>query len=252
MMFKKHHEPVADIDRERQYRPINELISESRPNGVYYLLLILSSVIVVAGILLANPAIIVGGVLVTPILTPILLIALGIIAGKPKLLKRTSLLVLKSILIVFLVSIVMASVFSVPSDNSFFNNPMFASSLNNTFLYFLVAFSSGIAATYALVRKDVSSILPGISIAVSLVPPISIAAVWMADKDFERAKYFLLVFFLNLVATIIGSIIVFSMHKSYRVDGLLKNRIKSELEREKLEEREEYLKEKNKETYYDK
>lgn len=234
-MSRNNNDTFLNIDKGEQYRAINELIDESKPNSVYYLLLILSSVIIAAGVLLANASILIGGMLVTPVLTPILLIALGLVAGKPRLIKRTFIQVVKSMGVVFIVSLIMTFIFTVPSDSKFFDSTIFNNSLNAAFLYFIVALASGIAATYAWVRREITNILPGISIAVSLVPPISLVAVWMADKDFDRARYFFLIFLFNFIGILMGAMIVFSMQKFYRVDGLLTKRMKEEMENEARE-----------------
>lgn len=234
-MAKKESETILEVEKGQQYRAINELIDESRPDSTYYLLLILSSVIIASGVLLANSAILIGGMLVTPVLTPILLVALGLVAGKQLLIKRTLIQIAKSMAIVFIVSLIMAVIFSIPSDSEFFDSTIFNNSLNAAFLYLVVAFASGIAATYAWVRKEVTNILPGISIAVSLVPPVSLIAVWMADGDFARARFFLLIFLFNLVGIVMGAMIVFSMQKFYRVDGLITKRLKEQIEEEQLE-----------------
>lgn len=228
---------LFSLKKAEQYRAINELIEESQSDGQYHFLLILSSVIIGAGVLLANSAILVGGMLVTPILTPILLIALAIISGETRLLIRTSFLVLKSLGVILLVSFIMGLIFSIPSESEFFDSTIFNNTLNAAVLYGLVAFASGIAATFAWIRKEVTSILPGISIAVSLVPPVSLVAVWLADGDFDRARHFFFVLVLNIIGVILGAIIVFSMLRFYRVEKHIEDKVEKVLqEEEELEE----------------
>jgi len=238
----------SSITKSDQYRAVNDLIIESNPGSNYYTLLILSSIIIAAGLLLANSAILIGGMLVTPLLTPILLISLGITLGRPFLLKRTSMLILKSVAIIFVVAFLFGLIFAVPDDKEFFSSVIFNNTISSAFLYFIVAFASGIAATFAWVRKKVTNMLPGISIAVSLVPPIALVGIWLAQIEIENARFFLMVFLFNLIGIIMGSMIVFSMLKFYKTDdevtaniNLLdreENRIK--MEAKKLEQRKQY------------
>lgn len=196
-----------------KYRTISDLIDEGRENGTYYTLLVLSSIIISSGLLLANSAILIGGMLVTPVLTPILLISLGITAGKPLLLRRTAILILKSIGVILAISFISGLMFNVPENTDFYKSSIFDNSLRAAFLYFLVALASGVAATFAWVRKETTNILPGISIAVSLVPPLSLVGIWLAALQGPLLRFFLFVFLFNMVGIIVGGLIVFSMLK---------------------------------------
>jgi len=201
----------TDITRKDQYRAVSELVMESHGRNSYYPLLILSSVVISAGLLLTNSAILIGGMLITPVLTPILLIALGVVASKPRVIKQTVKLILKSIGLIFVVAFLASLIFGVPEDTEFFSSTLLNDTIKSAFLYFLVAFASGIAATFAWIRKEVSNALPGISIAVSLVPPIALIGIWLAQMDIATARFFLMIFLFNLVGLIMSSMIVFSI-----------------------------------------
>jgi len=229
MPFEK---TLLDIDKKDQYHAIDELIAGSRSNGTYYTLLILSSVIISSGILLANSAILIGGMLVTPVLTPILLIALGITVGDSRLIKRTSILVAKSVGVILGLSFVAGVLFNIPENSDFYRESLFDNSLRSAFLYFLVALASGIAATFAWVRREITNILPGISISVSLVPPISMIAIWFAEAEFELMRFFLLVFLFNLFGILMGSLIVFSMLRFYTTGKEITEKIDDVIESE--------------------
>jgi uncharacterized hydrophobic protein (TIGR00271 family) len=240
----------TNITKSDQYRAVNDLIIESNPGSNYYTLLILSSVIIAAGLLLANSAVLIGGMLVTPLLTPILLISLGMTLGRGFLVKKTSMVILRSIFIVFVVSFLFGLIFAVPEDKEFFSSVIFNNTISSAFLYFLVAFASGIAATFAWVRKKVTNMLPGISIAVSLVPPVALVGIWLAQFDVESARFFLMVFLFNMIGIIMGSMIVFSMLKFYKTDDEITANLNTlekqeklkqdELEKKQIEERKEY------------
>jgi uncharacterized hydrophobic protein (TIGR00271 family) len=207
---------LLDIKKGDKYRVVSELITESRDNSSYYALLILSAVIISAGLLLANSAILIGGMLVTPILTPILLLALGIVTSKPRIIQNTTKIILKSAGIIFVVAFLAGLFFETPTDDAFFAFTIFNNTISAAFLYFAVAFASGIAATFAWIRKEVSSALPGISIAVSLVPPIALVGIWLAQADLTNARFFLIVFLFNLLGLIMSSMIVFSVLDFYK------------------------------------
>jgi uncharacterized hydrophobic protein (TIGR00271 family) len=201
----------SDIRKHDKYRVVSELVSDGQESPTYYSLLVLSAIIISAGLLLANSAILIGGMLVTPVLTPILLLALGIVTSKPRVIRTTAKLIAKSVGLIFAVAFLASLVFDTPNSTEFFDSVLFNNTINAAFLYFVVAFASGVAATFAWIRKEVSNMLPGISIAVSLVPPIALVGVWLAQVNLDNARFFFLVFLFNLFGLITSSMIIFSI-----------------------------------------
>lgn len=204
------------ITKKDQYLATNDLILESQETPDYYIFLVFSSIIISAGLLLANSAILIGGMLITPLLTPLLSVGLGITIGNFRLIEKSTLMILKSIAIIFSISLIASLIFSVPQNQEFFNSALFNNRIEAAFLYFLVAFASGIGATFAWIRKKTDNTLPGISIAVSLVPPISLVAIWLGSSQFELMRFSLMVFLFNIIGIVGGSMLLFSMFKFYR------------------------------------
>lgn len=231
--MNEQKDSIFSINQMEKYRTVNDLVEGGRENGTYYTLLVLSSVIIASGLLLANSAILIGGMLVTPVLTPVLLISLGIVASKPVLLKRTSILILKSVLVIFAISFVAGLLFSVPEHTDFYQSGLFDNSLRAGFLYFLVAFASGIAATFAWARKETTNILPGISIAVSLVPPLALVAIWLAATEIGLMRFFLFVFLFNMMGIIMGGLIVFSLLRFSESAETIDKKVDQVIEEEK-------------------
>jgi len=210
---KQNQQDILNVTKTAQYKTITELYQRSQPSSAYYTLLLLSSFIIASGLLLGNSAIVIGGMLVTPVLTPILLIALALSVGEPRSLKNASLLVLKSAGIIMVVGFVMALIFGSLRDASLF---LFENSLRGGILYFVVALVSGVAATFAWVRKETAEILPGIAVSVSLVPPLSLLGIGLSGLEFQTARFGFLIFIFNLVGVIVGSMLVFSFLKFYK------------------------------------
>jgi len=213
MKAKKKTADILRITRSDQYQTVEELLVRSQPNSVYYTLLIVSAFIITAGLLLENAAITIGGMLVTPVLTPVLVIALGAATRKPKPAGHALLLIAKSVVILVLISFTLALLFEPPTEITVFD-----ATLKNALLYFMVAFASGIAATFAWVRKEVSSALPGIAIAVALVPPLSLIGIGLALFDLDAARYNLYLFLFNLIGIFLGSMIVFILLQFSKVE----------------------------------
>lgn len=209
--LKKPADTSFAVTKTEQYRTAGELIERSRPNATYYVLLAISSLIISAGLLLGNATIVIGGMLVTPVLTPLLAIALGLAVGEMRIMRDTSILLVKSFVIVLVFSLVMSIIMG--NGQPTFN---FENNIRAAILYFVVALASGAAATVAWARKEVSDVLPGVAIAVSLVPPVSLMGIWLSQLNAGAARFYFSVFLLNLFGVIIGSLVVFSLLRFYQ------------------------------------
>lgn len=226
---------VLNISKEKKYQTVGELIEKGKPSELFYVLLFLSSIIIAGGILTNNIPIIIGGMLVTPMLAPILVMGLAVAVGRGELLRETSLFLFKSVFAVILGSFLLGFVFGadvmVP-DLTFTNL--------SRFIYLIVAFASGVAVTYAWVRRDASDILPGIAIVVSLVPPLSWIGVGLARGFFDPAFWQIsqatgIIFILNLMGIIAGSALVFRITGFRKMTGVIDR--KHEQVREEKERR---------------
>lgn len=219
---KKTKGNILEINKADQYRTVDELVEKSQENSVYYTLLILSSFIVASGLLLNNSAIVIGGMLVAPLLTPILLIALGLALGQIRPIRNAILLVVKSVIIVVAAALVMSLVFG-SSNNAF----VFDDSAQTAVLYFVVAIASGVAATFAWTRREVADVLPGVAIVVSLVPPLAIVGVALSSWAIPVARFHFLIFLFNLLGILVGSLVVFSLLKFYRTGKEIERKTKA-------------------------
>ncbi len=220
---------IWNITSSDQFRTIDDLIERSSPNPNYYALLMLSSLVITAGALTNNTAVLIGGMLITPLLTPILVIALGITAGQPKVSGNSFRLVIQSLGFVILGALVLGLLFGGPEET-----PLLGTTMRDTMLYLIIAVSSGIAATYAWIKKEASEALPGVAVAVSLVPPAAYIGVGLGTFDFGMAQSFFIVLAINVLGIIGGSMFVFSQFGFYRARGLVG--LKSEEQKQELEE----------------
>jgi len=232
---KKIEDEILEVKKRDQYQTVEELMKRSKPNGVYYALLFISSFIIAAGLLLNNAAVVIGGMLVTPVLTPILLVGLGMSVGDLDFVKIILKFVGKSFLVVIASSLLLGLVFGTKPQVGIF---ALDDTLRGAALYFIVAIFSGLAATFAWVRKELNEILPGIAIAVSLVPPLSLIGIGFSAWAFDIVRFNIFIFFLNLVGVLMGSILVFSTLKFYKTKDKLEMIVTEHEKEERRKEKE--------------
>jgi uncharacterized hydrophobic protein (TIGR00271 family) len=65
------------------------------------------------------------------------------------------------------------------------------------------ALATGAVGSIALVRKDIAPALPGVAIAISLVPPLSVVGLMLATGDVDDAMGALLLFATNFTSILI-------------------------------------------------
>ena len=90
----------------------------------------------------------------------------------------------------------------------------------------IVALAAGTAGAYATVRADASSSLPGVAVAVALVPPLAAAGIALEASKLTLATGALLLYGTNLAAIILASIFVFVTTGLVSTRRLLNNRLR--------------------------
>ncbi len=226
------------VTKKRKRETFEKLFKDSAPSYDFFLMLVLSAILVSIGLLINNSIVIIGGMLVAPILFSVLSFSMGIVVGDIKLMKRSGEIILQSLLIVVVVSLVI----SFLTIDKKLTLEIF-SYAQPSLAYFLIAFFSGLAAAYSLVRPNLSEKFSGVAISVSLIPPLSALGIAFSFLDFKVIAGSFELFFLNLIGVIFASLIVFSVFKFFEVKDSIEKEIKAE---EKIFQEEEKEKKKEK------
>ena len=174
----------------------------------FWMLLVLASLIAAGGVVTdATPAVI-GAMIVAPLATPIYGVALATVTGSRRNLLSSLLLLVEgvavNILLGFLVGLI--SVSRMPVDV----NPQITGRTAPTLLDLGIAVTVGIAGSFALARRDVSNILAGVAIAISLVPVLAVVGITLGAGRFDLAWGAFVLFLVNAAAIIVAGVVVFS------------------------------------------
>ncbi|MGB3737505.1 MAG: DUF389 domain-containing protein [Ilumatobacter sp.] len=174
--------------------------------GRFYLMMLFASVIAAAGVLADSTAVVIGAMLVAPLINPMMGMGLSLATGWPNRLGRSTLVVLGGIAVAVGVGALLAAS-GIPVDVA--ANSQILSRSSPRLLDLVIAVAAGAAGAYAMSRKDASSSLPGVAVAIALVPPLSVVGITMQDGDWDQAAGTLLLFLTNLVAIILAGGSVF-------------------------------------------
>jgi len=221
--------PVFLTNFFEQKRTIESILKESRAGGSFYLLLGVSAFITTLGLLINNAVIIVGGMLVAPLLFPILSLGMGIATSSQDAIVRSFKVIFKSVGIIFLVAFITAFIL----NNKEATDQILLASTPDL-IFFLVAFASGIIAAYTWVKENISGTLPGIAVAVSLIPPLAAIGISVSlfSKDIFSGSITL--FLINFLGIVLASTIVFSLFGFSGLQKIQEEKIQEERQEEKV------------------
>lgn len=176
----------------------------SHPSIDFFILIGLAGMIATLGLLQSNPAIIIGAMLVAPLMSPILAIAMSVVKGDVRLLRMSAEATILGVITAVGVSMLITTI--TPSQ---INTTEILVRARPNLLDLLVALASGAAGGYAMGRKEVAAALPGIAIAAALVPPLGVVGYGTATGQLDISGGALLLFITNLVAIVFAASIVF-------------------------------------------
>lgn len=183
----------------------------------FWLLLVLAAVIASAGVIADSTATVIGAMIVAPLMTPIQGTMLATVLGDRANLIRSLLLVLAGAAAAVAVGYLVGSL--VVADVLAATNPQVAGRVSPRLIDLLAALGTGVVGSIALVRKDISDTLPGVAIAISLVPPLTVAGLALESGSFSESLGALLLFVTNVVAILGTGIVVMSVYGVNRLSS---------------------------------
>ncbi|WP_307791251.1 TIGR00341 family protein [Streptomyces actuosus] len=173
--------------------------------SAFWTMLTLSSVIAVGGVLTDSTATVIGAMIIAPLSTPIMGIALASVQRRRI---GAVAVVLSACTLVIAVGLVFSLV--LPSDYDLLANSQISSRTSPGLMDLIAALATGFAGAVALARRDVAAVLPGVAIAISLVPPLVVVGVCLGRLAGVLALGALVLFVSNLFALVFGGMVVFA------------------------------------------
>jgi uncharacterized hydrophobic protein (TIGR00271 family) len=197
---------------ENQRRTLDELSDDldlrsgdtRAKQSAFWTMLVLSGIIATAGVLADSTATVIGAMIIAPLSTPIMGIALGVVKRERI---RAGRFVFLGAVVVVLIGVVAA--FVVP-DIDVTTNPQITSRTSPTVIDLIAAIATGVAGAVGLSRRDVAAVLPGVAIAISLVPPLAVVGICLGEGSVGLSLGALLLFVSNLVSMVLAGTVIFA------------------------------------------
>ena len=203
--IKEKATPLASVNR--------TLWRLSVPSFSFHFMLGLSAIISTLGLLANSVAIIIGAMIIAPLMGPIVGMAFSVAMGNRKLLRRSSFTLLKGVILTIVFSWLTASAIGLETVES-----EVLSRTNPTLIDFGIAMAAGMAGAFTQTRRSIADAIPGVAIAVALVPPLSVIGIGLALKEQEIATGSSLLFLTNLICIIFFGSLVFVFQSYGNID----------------------------------
>lgn len=181
-----------------------QLRDSAQTSSSFIALMMLSSLIASLGLFLSSPAVIIGAMVLAPLMSPIISLAMALLRNDQTLLKNS----LTSIAVGVFLALSMAALLAliIPITRI---TPEMAGRLHPNLLDLGVAIFSGMAGAYAYARESIMKSMPGVAIAVALVPPLCVVGIGIGWWDWQVISGAALLFITNLVGIALAAALTF-------------------------------------------
>jgi len=160
--------------------------------GANVWLLMCSIMVASLGLDLGSPAVIIGAMLISPLMAPILGVGLAVGIND----RRALFLALSHFSVAVAVAIITSTFYFLVTPLGEIT-PEIESRTAPTFLDGLVAVFGGVAGIISTSRKEKTSAIPGVAIATALMPPLCVTGFGLATANWQIALNSFYLFFLN-------------------------------------------------------
>lgn len=199
------------------------IVDSSAPTIDFYFLVMLSTLIVSLGLLDDNVVLLIGGMLVTPLLSPILAFSLGIVIKDRHVITRSLKILFSSLTFVFVISFFVGFFAGVSVDNL-----SLVAKMEPSLFILIVAMVAGVAASYTWVKPELHENLAGIAVTVTLIPPLAALGLSAASASVDIFLKTLNLFILNVFGIVVSSLIIFSLMDFYKAKSKMVLEVKEE------------------------
>lgn len=165
----------------------------------------MAALVAIMGLAANSAAVVIGAMLIAPLMTPVLGIAASIA------------MVLRDALIRSIITVVLATsgviglgfIFGALLPGNHMQSSEILARTAPDIKDLGVAIAAGLAGSYATARPDMSSSLPGVAVAVALVPPLAVVGFTLEAAEYRFALGAMLLYVTNLACIVTMSAIVF-------------------------------------------
>ncbi len=197
---------------------LRQIAADSGWSGRYAFLIVISAAISLLGLLMPSVAVLIGAMLLSPLMMPIIGMGFGIATLDFRALRRAATALGAGAVIAIVQSMILVSISPVQTITS-----EIAGRTRPTLFDLLVALLSAIAGAYALIRGRGGTVV-GVAIAIALMPPLAVVGFGIATQNWTVFAGSSLLFLTNavtiaLTAALVARVYGFGGHLSRHHTG---------------------------------
>jgi len=194
---KKRRSRVASIELVQQMDDATEI------SQTFLLAVVLSTIVAALGLMQDSPAVVIGAMVIAPLLTPNMALALSATLALTKLARQAILINVIGLALSYAVAVVMGVMVSFDPEVT-----EIASRSSVTYGALVLALCAGSAGALSM-TTGVSAQLVGVMVAVALLPPLAASGLLLASGDFAGAGGAMLLVIVNVIGVNLAAILTF-------------------------------------------
>lgn len=202
---------IRTVPEANKSAAVKKLIEMSTPQFDFFFLVVLSVLMATFGMLEGNTAVVIGSMLITPVLFPILSLSLSVVMSDYKLIRRASGTLTKAFILGIAAALLAALFFGGPYGIS----EEVLLRTEPTLLSIAIAVIAGFAVAYTLAKPGLSETLPGIAVAVAIIPPTAAIGIGLASFNWAVVVGAIIYLLVNIVGIVFASMLIFSLMNLY-------------------------------------
>lgn len=215
------------LSLEERSHVLDELFFEGdRRHGYlvrYVVLIVFSSGIAAFGLINDSAAVVIGAMLIAPLMTPIMAVASALVQTWTRRVWESLAIVAGGAALAIAVGWLIGALLPTVSAETVLPAEIIGRTSPNL-VDLGIALLAGAAGAFVTVRREAGSALPGVGIAVALIPPLATVGVTLGIGRTELSGGALLLFLTNLAAIILAAGMTFAITGFVPPAGRLKNR----------------------------
>lgn len=200
-------EAAADGETHGRSLILASVARDARLDTKYLLLVVMATAIATLGMLQSSAPVVIGAMLVSPLLGPIMGVGFGLAVLDSGLIKRSLVTLAAGALVAIMVALVIIWLSPIKDVT-----PEIRSRTQPTLIDLGVAVVGGIAGVYAIMRK-LSGVMVGVAIATALLPPLSTVAFGIVTGRYDFSFGGALLFLTNVFAIAFSATIIARANK---------------------------------------
>ncbi|MCB0970083.1 MAG: DUF389 domain-containing protein [Acidimicrobiales bacterium] len=165
-------------------------------------LMAFASIIASVGVVVESTAVVIGAMLIAPLMVPLMGTAFSTVMGWPRRMARCLSVAASGIVLAITTGALVGAV--LPRTVDVATNTEIVSRTSPTSVDLVIAVAAGAAGAYAMARRDVSDSLPGVAVAIALVPPLTVVGLCWQQQAWAAGNGALLLFLTNAVAILVA------------------------------------------------